>query len=188
MNYLCFLNTKVLFKYIREEPTLYPDAYTPIGAHVNYHPEKPQRMVDIFKHYQQGERGVLERWNGGEGLRISNECKFSGVRPGSPQAQSDPLLSALLSAGKAEWGGVRWMRFRADGHLTTPWGEGTWGGLPGTKAGTAVWLDFFGQTRHLLRLAEGATLPRSGEPFTLDSMRCTDGDKVKVGVVYAAEE
>lgn len=187
MNYLCFLNTKVLFKYIREEPRLYPDAYTPIGAHVNYHPEKPQRMVDIFKHYQQGQRGVLERWNGGEGLKVSNECKFKGVRPDSAEGQGDPLVAAVLAAGKAAWGGVRWMRFGADGALQTPWGTGTWGGVPGAAFGRQVWLDFFGNTRHLLKL-EGELPATAGTAFSLTSTRCTDGDAVKVEVSYAAED
>mmetsp|Transcript_16261 Transcript_16261/g.42125 ORF Transcript_16261/g.42125 Transcript_16261/m.42125 type:complete len:188 (+) Transcript_16261:835-1398(+) len=182
MNYLCFLNTKVLFKYVRETPELYPDAYTPIGAHVNYHPEKPQRMVDIFKHYQQGQRGVLERWNGGEGLKISNDCKFDGVRPSSVSRAKSALLAAVVQYGHAEWGGVRWLRFGDDGKLNTPWGEGTWGGAPGSRGETTIYCDFFGKTRHLLRL--NGTLPLDGQtPFVLTSTRCTDGDTVKVRVL-----
>jgi len=49
MSYMCFQNTKYLFRYMRSDPALYDAAagrsLRPVSVHVNYHPEKPQRMV-----------------------------------------------------------------------------------------------------------------------------------------------
>ena len=68
MNYLCFLNTKTLFKYMRYDAALGAAAsHTPVTAHVNYHPEKEARMVSIIRSYRDG--SALNRWNGGEGQR-----------------------------------------------------------------------------------------------------------------------
>ena len=47
MNYLCFQNSKLLWRYVREDAAFYP-TLTPVSVHVNYHPEKPNRMVDLL--------------------------------------------------------------------------------------------------------------------------------------------
>ena len=54
MNYLCFLNTKLLFKYMRHDPQLGDAAqHLPVTCHVNYHPEKEQRMRASSQFYLQ---------------------------------------------------------------------------------------------------------------------------------------
>ena len=50
MNYLCNLNSKTFFRFVREDDELL-NGYRPISAHVNYHPEKPNRMVDLHAWY-----------------------------------------------------------------------------------------------------------------------------------------
>lgn len=47
MNYLCFQNSKLLWRYVREDADFYP-TMRPVSVHVNYHPEKPNRMVDLL--------------------------------------------------------------------------------------------------------------------------------------------
>ena len=50
MNYLCFCNTKLLFKYMRYDAQLIDLAqHRPVTVHINYHPEKEQRMVSVNK-------------------------------------------------------------------------------------------------------------------------------------------
>ena len=55
MNYACFQNTKYLFRYMRYDAALYDAdsgaSLRPVSAHVNYHPEKPQRMVTLIAQY-----------------------------------------------------------------------------------------------------------------------------------------
>ena len=76
MNYLCFLNTKTLFKYMRYDAALGAAAsHTPVTAHVNYHPEKEARMVSIIQFYFHGDGNALNRWNGGEGTILGTQCK-----------------------------------------------------------------------------------------------------------------
>ena len=80
-----------------------------------------------------------------------------------------PHIDAILRAGKAEWGGVKWVEFGANGELKTPWGAGTWAdALPSAivKPNTIV-ATFIGQD-HLLTF--------DGDAFT--SKRCSDGEAV----------
>ncbi len=55
MNYFCHLNSKTYFRFVREDSQLLA-ALTPLSLHVNYHPEKPERMKDMHKFYHGGER------------------------------------------------------------------------------------------------------------------------------------
>ena len=154
MNYFCNLNSKTFFRFVREDAPLLA-GYRPVSAHVNYHPEKPQRMVDLHAFYHgndapKGERAGIWKWNGGEGSRLQSECKAS-LKKG-PAALSTSLAQRALAAGKAEWGGIKWIEFQAGGALKTPWGEGVWGALPegvnynddGFCAANCLFADFSG--------------------------------------------
>ena len=49
MNFACFCNSKYVFKYMRHDEKLYPEEkFHPASIHVNYHPEKPQRMLRYY--------------------------------------------------------------------------------------------------------------------------------------------
>ena len=54
--------------------------YTPLSIHINYHPEKPDRMKDVhrfyYEKYDTPEKGIW-RWNGGEGTKLLTECKVA---------------------------------------------------------------------------------------------------------------
>ena len=52
MHHLCWMNTKVLFKYMRYDPALNtPERHLPVSIHINYHPEKEQRMRSVVDFY-----------------------------------------------------------------------------------------------------------------------------------------
>jgi hypothetical protein len=59
-----FMNTKVLFKDVRHRPKdQRPEM--PVMVHVNYHPDKHQRMKAIFKYYLDKDEHALDAFPGG---------------------------------------------------------------------------------------------------------------------------
>ena len=176
MNYLCNMNSKTFFRFVREDKELL-DGYRPLSMHVNYHPEKPNRMVDLHAWYHGGDavkgmKAGIWKWNGGEGSRLLAECK-AAVHPGPPST-SKPLLQQVLLAAKAEWGGIKWIEFGADGSLKTPWGAGKWGDASTAARPNAIFAEFIGQL-HILTF--------TGSSF--ESMRCSDGETVKGALASA---
>jgi hypothetical protein len=178
MNYLCNLNSKTFFRFVREDQTLL-EGYRPLSVHVNYHPEKPQRMVDLHAWYYgndraRGAKAGIFKWNGGEGSRLESECKAL-AKPGAPPT-TKPHIQQIVLAGKASWGGIKWIEFGADGTLTTPWGTGTWGDASSPQRPSTIFARFIGQT-HLLAF-NGANY---------ESTRCSDGENVKGALATAAD-
>ena len=190
MNYACFQNTKYLFRYMRYDDALY-DAETgkslrPVSAHVNYHPEKPQRMVSLIAQYLKGERDAISKWSWSEGMAFNKACT---ARPGAgdaPRGASSSRLLDVVGARVAEMAarGVEgtWARNggfvpRPDGTLKTPWGDGTWGVIPleAAEGKDRLFVDFAG-TKHMI---EEARVEKGGE-VTMTSVRCNDGEKVEV--------
>ena len=57
-----------------------PSDHLPVSIHINYHPEKPDRMKDVhrfyYEKYDTPEKGIW-RWNGGEGTKLLTECKVA---------------------------------------------------------------------------------------------------------------
>lgn len=124
----CFLNTKVLFRYLRPHAAF--RKHRPVSAHVNYHPEKEMRMGDIAKVYHEGVADALERWNSGEGLRPSPQlppgtCAGKvGMGPRDDphrllagEADKRPLARAVAGSGPWRWGSLERVRFGEDGSL-----------------------------------------------------------------------
>lgn len=143
MNYLCVLNTKVLFKHLRHEPELGdPIRHLPAMAHMNYHPEKEPRMAATVAFYGSRDLAALSPWNGGEG-RNSGGCvgkvgvMTNSMPPLTPaELRAHTLASSMVQSGGA-WG---WgpnhsalrgpVRFLPNGTLQSPWGSGSWGSVP----------------------------------------------------------
>ena len=168
MNYFCNLNSKTFFRFLREDAALL-HGFRPLSVHVNYHPEKPQRMVDLHAYYYRNETGDglhtgIHKWNGGEGSKMMSACK---AIPRHKPPPGKPHIDAILKAGKAEWGGVKWIEFSPSGEAKTPWGAGTWADATLHKPNTVI-LTFIGQD-HLLSF--------DGDAFT--SKRCSDGETVQ---------
>jgi len=162
MNYFCNLNSKTFFRFLRDDQKLL-EGFRPVSVHVNYHPEKPQRMVDLHAYYYQQEKSGIHKWNGGEGSKLGSECKAI-AKNGKPD-MSRPLLKRVV--GQAEWGGIKWLTFAEDGALATPWGAGRWGDATSDNRPDTIFAEFIGQV-HLLQF--------EGDIF--HSVRCSDGEKV----------
>ena len=194
MNYACFQNTKYLFRYMRYDAALY-DARTgaslrPVSAHVNYHPEKPQRMVSLIAQYLKGERDAISKWSWSEGMAFNKACTArpaAGAR-GAAEASKKSRLFSVVAARVAEMAahGVdgTWARNggftpKPDGTLKTPWGDGTWGVIPleAAEGKDRLFVDFAG-TKHMI---EEARVETGGE-VTMTSVRCNDGEKVDVAL------
>jgi hypothetical protein len=178
MNYLCNMNSKTFFRFVREDAELLR-GYRPLSMHVNYHPEKPQRMVDLHAFYylhddQKGSRAGIWKWNGGEGSRLQSECRAAMHRGQPPE--SKPLVQRILLARKAMWGGIKWIEFDRSGHLKTPWGEGTWGDASDDSHPNRIFAEFI-SVAHLLTF--------SGDEY--ESVRCSDGEAVKGRLAGAGE-
>jgi hypothetical protein len=59
-----FMNSKRLFKDIRHRPKAQqPDC--PVTVHINYHPDKHERMLAVVKYYIDGDAKALDRFPGG---------------------------------------------------------------------------------------------------------------------------
>eukprot|EP00854_Cymbomonas_tetramitiformis_P008401 gene8401-9982_t len=165
MNYLCFMNSKVLFRFVREDPELYAK-HRPVAVHVNYHPEKPQRMVDIIKQYWEGTPNAIGKWHWGQGLKINKACTERSNRRDNFDA--NPTAKKMAAEVKAVWGGVKYVEFQPNGVFKTPWGVGSWGlALSGKDK---FFADFVG-TQHLLELIEWPTFKCT---------RCSDGDEIRI--------
>ena len=121
-------------------------------------------MVDLHGYYYEGKKNGIWKWNGGEGSRLESECK--SARRGGGTAEGKALVARVLNAGRAEWGGIKYIEFFEHGKLTTPWGSGSWGDASSAKRPNTIYADFIGQV-HMLTF--------SGDDFSF--MRCSDGEK-----------
>jgi len=166
MNYLCFLNTKLLFKYMRYDKQLIdPKQHLPVSCHVNYHPEKEARMVAISRYYLHGEPAALDQWNGGEGQRASkrDSCRGKvGVAQDSlpPLGPSDRASHVLVKnmlarpGDKWEWSGRGPVVFGQGGELASPWGAGSWGSVPSPWRKDSLHVKLGGDAYLLMFLSE----------------------------------
>ena len=190
MNYACFQNTKYLFRYMRYDAALYDAdsgaSLRPVSAHVNYHPEKPQRMVTLIAQYLKGERDAISKWSWSEGMASNEACTARPATAGAAPAEASSRLFSVVAARVAEmaargvdgtWAMNGGVTPQPDGTLKTPWGEGTWGVIPPDKAEgkDRLFVDFAG-TKHMI---EEARVEKGGE-VTMTSTRCNDGEKVDV--------
>jgi len=92
-------------------------------------------MLSIKAFYLSKDDRALGRWNGGEGLNTGGCSGKVGVMTDKMPVldASSHRLSASLLAADLDWswgGGGGGMRFRADGTVRTPRGDGTWGAVP----------------------------------------------------------
>mmetsp|Transcript_20288 Transcript_20288/g.61122 ORF Transcript_20288/g.61122 Transcript_20288/m.61122 type:complete len:374 (+) Transcript_20288:581-1702(+) len=63
MNYLIFMNSKVLFKTVRHLPK--SQQTRPISVHINYHPDKRERQIAVMRYYIDGDQHALDPFPGG---------------------------------------------------------------------------------------------------------------------------
>ena len=191
MNYACFQNTKYLFRYMRYDPELYDGAsgrsLRPISAHVNYHPEKPQRMVTLIEQYLKGERDAISKWNWGEGMAFAKPClaRPKNSKEADALMEESDLARQILerisvSGDSGTWAGIQGFAPREKGALATPWGDGKWGVIPPKEVdgGDRLFVDFSG-AKHMVHGNQDRN-KGSSEKLHLTSTRCTDGEKVDI--------
>ena len=164
MNFLCFLNTKVLFKYMRHDAELGNALrHLPVTVHINYHPEKEMRMVSVSQFYLENQPKALDKWNGGEGLRMHGCSGKVGVQTNEmPTLTPGELISHVLAGNivkaDADWSwpmvGQGPVRFESSGQLSSPLGEGSWGTVPSQWRKDSLHVKLVGHTYLLMFLSE----------------------------------
>ena len=192
MNYACFQNTKYMFRYMRYDPELYDGAsgrsLRPISVHVNYHPEKPQRMVTLIEQYLKGERDAISKWNWGEGMAFAKPClaRPKNSKEGDALMEESELARQILermsvSGEPGTWAGIKGFAPGERGALVTPWGDGKWGVIPPKEVDgdDRIFVDFSG-AKHMVQNSDHDRNGRSSGELHLISTRCTDGEKVDI--------
>ena len=98
--------------------------------------------------------------------------------------------------------GIKWIEFKADGSLTTPWGNGKWGDASTAKKPSQIFAEFIGQVCLCITCSRSTHTPHftpphmtipfqvhmlvlTGKDGSFDSVRCSDGETVR-GTLAAA--
>lgn len=64
LDYMLFMNSKVLFKHLRHDQGRF-ESLKPVSVHVNYHPDKFERMKAVVKRYVEGDMHALDSYPDG---------------------------------------------------------------------------------------------------------------------------
>lgn len=64
LDYMKFMNSKVLFKHLRHDAGQF-EAHMPVSVHVNYHPDKFERMKAVVKRYVEKDMHALDKFPDG---------------------------------------------------------------------------------------------------------------------------
>ena len=169
MNYLCFANSKVLFRHLRHAAA----ATRPVLVHLAYHSDVKERMEAILQKYNApNDEAPLKALpladTSSASLDVHSLKCDAASREGGAARLAAEAGRRVVDESPWAWGGVTGLVFSADGTLDTPWGKGVWGGLP--DAPQHVFADFAG-SRHNLRMpAQGLAV----------STRCGDSGIVLV--------
>eukprot|EP01062_Namystynia_karyoxenos_P043343 TRINITY_DN31761_c0_g1_i1.p1 TRINITY_DN31761_c0_g1~~TRINITY_DN31761_c0_g1_i1.p1 ORF type:complete len:941 (+),score=259.99 TRINITY_DN31761_c0_g1_i1:69-2825(+) len=125
MSYVCFANSKVMFRGVRGNAGRWR-RHRPAAVHVNYHPEKFERMQSLFAFYHKGQSDALSRWAGSEGTR-RHDCPEAPF--GERAMEADPQVVARIEGtGPWRWNATRLVTFGPGGSMP---GGGRWAPLPG---------------------------------------------------------
>jgi hypothetical protein len=118
LNPLCFVNSKVMFRFIRHAPELRKDKHVPIAMHSNYHTDKAFKMKRVAEYYTKPD-ATVDVLN--KGCVVGCDADLKSVT----QLERD----AKANVNDAIVGSKKW----ADGS------EGVWGGKGATAraGGTA---------------------------------------------------
>ena len=180
MNYLCFVNSKVLFRQLRNQPAS-ASSGTPVALQIDYHSDTLPRMRASLARYLDG-RGedlrALPLSDASDAKAGAEAGPLGCSRSGATGSSASKIGAHLIAHSPYAWGGVGDMIFQEEGVLETPWGKGEWGLHPSDGAGTAVYADFVG-AKHNVRfeLSSGMGV----------STRCTDNNVVLVRSIKAAK-
>ncbi|KAI5083944.1 hypothetical protein GOP47_0000113 [Adiantum capillus-veneris] len=67
MDYYLFMNSKVMFTLVRKDANF--DKFLPVALHVNYHPDKYDRMLALVEYFVDGKKDALKRFPDGSEWR-----------------------------------------------------------------------------------------------------------------------
>ena len=143
LNYLCFANTKALFRFVRKDARWRePAEHVPVAVRASYHPNEPERLEDVYAYYVERKPGALRAWADGTGRAEDGgssdskaACAAAGARATPKEEDGHPLGRLFRTRRKWSWGGVTPFSFGPGGELHTPWGDGSWGFVPETGGG-----------------------------------------------------
>lgn len=169
MNYLCFANSKTVFRTLRANPGM-----KPVAVQINYHADAESRMRAVLAAYLDDKFMELRQ------MPLADSTKASGgdveelpCTRGSEVGGEGELAEQLIHNSPYAWGGVGDMSFKEGGILETPWGQGKWG----LHSQTAIFADFVG-SKHNVRMIEGGMGV---------STRCGDSNVVLVRAKIATD-
>ena len=96
---LCFVNSKVMFRFIRHAPSLRKEAHTPVAMHSNYHTDKAFKMQRVVEYYTKAEAtaDVLNR-----GCVVGCDANLRSVAQLERDAKAN-VNDAIV--GSKKWGG-----------------------------------------------------------------------------------
>ncbi|KAH7315450.1 hypothetical protein KP509_21G050300 [Ceratopteris richardii] len=67
MDYYLFMNSKVMFTIVRKDANF--DGFLPVALHVNYHPDKYERMLALINYFVNGKKDALKAFPDGSEWR-----------------------------------------------------------------------------------------------------------------------
>jgi hypothetical protein len=180
MNYLCFVNSKVLFRQLRNLPSGTP----PVAVQINYHSDTVTRMQATLSRYVDSDSAPLRNLplasasSDGGGGGGGGEKPLDCSRSPSHGDGASKLGAHLIANSPYAWGGVGDMSFGEGGVLSTPWGKGEWALHAGDATGLSVAADFVGAKHNVaFDLESGMGV----------STRCADNNVVLVRSIKAAK-
>ena len=177
MNYMCFVNSKVLFRQLR----MLPNSPSPVAVQMNYHSDAVPRMRATIARYLDSDSEPLKQLPlaDASGSSKGAEPPLSCERVVGDGDSSSRLGAHLIAHSPYAWGGVGDMKFEDGGVLDTPWGKGQWAIHAGDSSGLSVAADFVG-AKHNVRfdLATGMGV----------STRCSDSNVVLVRSIKEAKK
>ena len=177
MNYMCFVNSKVLFRQLRNLPSV--SAGSPVVLQIDYHSDTVPRMRAAIGRFFDGSKGELKALPLADATEPTKSAEMGCSRSGATGTGESALGAQLVAHSPYAWGGVGDMNFAEGGVLETPWGKGEWGLHPDDSSGASVYADFVG-AKHNVRfeLSTGMGV----------STRCSDNNVVLVRSIKAAKE
>ena len=175
MNYLCFVNSKVLFRQLRHKHTLND---RPVALQINYHSDTLPRLQAAYAHYFESESTELMRLPLADAADASAavsslSCDADRSWNHAPNADDAKLGELMRESSPWAWGGVGGFSFGGEGTLTTPWGSGSWSARNGL-----IHVDFAG-SKHNVQV--------DSPSLTAISTRCGDSNVVIIRSIKAAE-